>query len=367
MCRLDPTFNEPYWDQQVSGGFFYNASDGTSWTPRTWGDASTGVVHMYHSARWGGWQFKLHTRDDTTHALLFQCTLLPKAGEGGEGGEGGKGGEGAAAATAATVACPPEASSQRQGLVHGGWQEARGADIGPQYTNQAFNNSYFIENIREELDYPGEWFFDQATRELLVMPPAGVTRDEFLHTLAPTLVATARRRVVEFRGSSGSDGGASDGGASNEGTQHQNGNGSHGPLPSSSSSSSSSSLVAHVRLENMTIAHSEASFMGFYETPSGGDWSIHRGGSIFIDGATDVAVLGCGFDQVDGNGVFLSRHVRNSSVSRCDFKDVGDTAILVVGASGRHRTNNGLNDQYVLTSLRLYVFTSLRLSSRNFM
>ena len=37
-------------------------------------------------------------------------------------------------------------------MVHGGWQEGRGSAIGPQYTDRKFNNSYFIENIKEELD-----------------------------------------------------------------------------------------------------------------------------------------------------------------------------------------------------------------------
>ena len=60
----------------------------------------------------------------------------------------------------------------------------------------------------------------------------------------------------------------------------------------------------------------------------------------------EVAVVGNHFSQPDGNAVFLSRHVRNASVSRNAFTDVGDTAILVVGASGRHRTNQVDNDDY---------------------
>lgn len=32
-CRMDSTYNEPYWDQQVSGAFHYNNTDMT-WTPR---------------------------------------------------------------------------------------------------------------------------------------------------------------------------------------------------------------------------------------------------------------------------------------------------------------------------------------------
>ena len=45
-------------------------------------------------------------------------------------------------------------------MVVGGWQEARGGAIGPKYTDKRLNNSYFVENILEELDSPGEWFMD---------------------------------------------------------------------------------------------------------------------------------------------------------------------------------------------------------------
>ena len=74
--------------------------------------------------------------------------------------------------------------------------------------------------------------------------------------------------------------------------------------------------------------------------------AIHRGAAVFVQGAEDVAISGCTFDQVDGNGVFLSGHVRNSSVVRNDFVRVGDSAILLVGASGRHRTNHAANRDY---------------------
>jgi hypothetical protein len=67
---------------------------------------------------------------------------------------------------------------------------------------------------------------------------------------------------------------------------------------------------------------------------------------VFVDGAQNVELSGLHFDQVDGNGVFFSRFVRNSSCSFNDFSNIGDTAILVVGASGRHRTNQAASQAY---------------------
>jgi hypothetical protein len=31
---------------------------------------------MYHSSRWGGWQFALAARNDTAHSLQFQCMVI---------------------------------------------------------------------------------------------------------------------------------------------------------------------------------------------------------------------------------------------------------------------------------------------------
>lgn len=67
--------------------------------------------------------------------------------------------------------------------------------------------------------------------------------------------------------------------------------------------------VKSVTVANLTIAHAAATFLEPYEVSSGGDWAIHRGAALFVDGAHDVHIEGNHFDQVDGNGLFLSRHV----------------------------------------------------------
>ena len=67
---------------------------------------------------------------------------------------------------------------------------------------------------------------------------------------------------------------------------------------------------------------------------------------MFVQGALDFTVEGIHFDQIDGNGVFFSRFVRNSTIARNSFSAIGDSAILVVGASGQHRTNQAHSFEY---------------------
>jgi hypothetical protein len=39
-----------------------------------------------------------------------------------------------------------------------------------------------------------------------------------------------------------------------------------------------------VRLSGLVFAHTRTTFLESYEVPSGGDWSVHRGGAILLEG-----------------------------------------------------------------------------------
>ncbi len=57
-------------------------------------------------------------------------------------------------------------------------------------------NRFFVENVREELDSPGEWYYNEGSKELLFWPPDG--RDPDGQVSVPLLPA-----LVEFRGNQG--------------------------------------------------------------------------------------------------------------------------------------------------------------------
>ena len=94
----------------------------------SWADPTTGVVHAFHGGHWGGWMFKV------------------------EGLE------------AQTIQLDP----------WGGQQEARGNTKGAEW---------YVENIREELDSPREWFADFKAKKLFYYPNA---------TLPPATVVVPR-------------------------------------------------------------------------------------------------------------------------------------------------------------------------------
>ena len=137
--RFNNTWNSPFWNSQVSPGFSTASLAGAA---KKWANPATGVVHMYHTGRWGGWQYQVSTRDTSAAA-----------------DSGGTGGGAPAAATDSImfacrqlsdgkrVTCPAPSgrdvqSASERYVIDGGFQECRGANIG--------SNQFYVENIEEE-------------------------------------------------------------------------------------------------------------------------------------------------------------------------------------------------------------------------
>ena len=173
---------------------------------------------------------------------------------------------------------------------------------------------YFVENILEETDFPHEWFFKE---------------DEGPHGTIYLVPSSAEDAAANFTSGSGK--------VTLVGTQH---------VRAIQVLGSSAEPVKNVAVANITITHTAVSYLERYEIPSGGDWAITRNGAIFLDGVVGAAITGCVFDQIDGNGVFMSRHVRNSSVTGSKFWAIGESAVLVAGAAGHHRTNQANSTDY---------------------
>ena len=91
--------------------------------------------------------------------------------------------------------------------------------------------------------------------------------------------------------------------------------------------------VHHIKLSGFRIAHTASTFLNLYEAPSRGDWTIHRGGAIFLQGAEHCAVEECYFDAVGGNALFLNGYNRGNRIYGNRFTEAGDSAICLVGSA----------------------------------
>lgn len=207
---------------------------------KTWSDPTTGIVHAFQCQNWGNMQYRVKGIDRKENKIL---------------------------------------------LGEGGWQLQRAHGIGK---GRGESSPFFVENIFEELDTPGEWFFDKKKRLLYYYPTADVQ-------LASAVVeAVVLKDLIHLSGTADKP-------------------------------------VAWINFRGFNFSQTRMTFMEAYEPLARGDWAIHRGGVIFMDGAEDVKVTDCNFEYVGGNGVFMSNYNRRNIVSACRFFHTGESAVCLVG------------------------------------
>lgn len=175
----------------------------------------------------------------------------------------------------------------------GGWQEGRGGGINHQ--------PFFVEGVKEALDVPGEWWLD-VPKQILYYHPFGNETKAYVknvrheETLEIDFVAPRLQRLIELVG---------------ENSQDRTANG--------------------VTMRGLTFAHTATTFMEPYEVPSPGDWSIHRGGAVFLENVVDTQIQDCLFLRTGGNAVMISGHAKQTSIQNNEFAWIGDSAIVTLG------------------------------------
>ena len=153
----------------------------------------------------------------------------------------------------------------------------------------------FVENVREELDAPKEWFLDHATGTLHFIPPAGADPRQ-MHFEAVVL-----QQLVELRGTAAQP-------------------------------------VRHLTLRGLTFRRAGYTFMQTDSVPSGGDWRIFRGGAMLLTGTESCAIEQCRFDGIGGNGIFVQDYNRDAAIAGCEFVRIGASAVLFEGSDSAVRS-----------------------------
>ncbi|MES2708990.1 MAG: peptide-binding protein [Verrucomicrobiota bacterium] len=164
--------------------------------------------------------------------------------------------------------------------TEGGWGNNRGTKF--------HASDRFVENIAEELDAPGEWFFDAATHTLSVIPEAGTD------LAAGEVIASRAESLIELRGTR-------------------------------------EAPVKNVTLQGLTFTRTARTFAKTREPLLRSDWMIHRGGVVFMNRTENCAVQDCDFLGVGGNAVFLSGANLKGRITGCLFKDTGASGVCFVG------------------------------------
>jgi len=215
--------------------------DPATFTKKRWANPETAEINIFQAAYWGNLQWKIKDIDFATGTIWF--------------GDGGQ-------------------------QIGAKWSHD------PAVLNQ--HSRFFVDNVFEELDAPGEWFLDNQKHILYLYPEPGT------HLETALVEVPVLENPILFSG-----------------TQHD--------------------PVKHVCLQGFRIAHTITTYLEAYDVPSLSDWAIHRGGSVFAEGTRNCSIEACWFDAVGGNAVFVNNYNREFSVTGCKFTQAGDSAVCFVG------------------------------------
>ena len=172
-------------------------------------------------------------------------------------------------------------------VLEGGWQNNRPSKMHPKFR--------MVENIREELDEPGEWYYDRESNRLYYMPDGDDNLDEAVVEVVSLDCLLALKGEKD-------------------------------------------NAVRDVTIEGFTFRHAARTFMQNKERLLRSDWTTFRGGAVLFQNAEDCTLSDCDFDQVGGNAVFVNLYNRDLRIAGCYIHDAGANGIAFVGdtASVRH-------------------------------
>ena len=155
----------------------------------------------------------------------------------------------------------------------GGWQNNRQMGMHSDFK--------YIENVREEMTEPGEWYFDKENKRVYVILKEG-------HSLDSAEICVNSSFFL-FKG------------------------------------------CKNISIENIKIRRAKRTFMLKYESLLRSDWAIYRGGAIYFTNSSNCSISECALFDVGTNGVFVDGKNSNINISKCHFKDIGASAICFVG------------------------------------
>ena len=230
---------------------FFGGTSGDAIAPervKTWSNPTGGYMHALHSSMWGSKHYRI-AGADTEGKLKLQ----------------------------------------------GGWQENRGGGFDKFFRGGYHKRYLFVENVFEELDSPGEWYFDRKEHTLYLKPELNA---DLWHA---EVIGAGLTEIFVIKGSRAKP-------------------------------------VKHIRFEGLTFQHTKRVFMEPYERLLRGDWSIARLGAVRFEGAQDCEVRDCFFEDLGGNGIFISRYNRSVNVTGCRFTRLGESCVCLVGDVGAVRS-----------------------------
>lgn len=181
-------------------------------------------------------------------------------------------------------------------ILEGGWQNNRQSGLHPE--------NRMVENIFEELDAPGEWFFDRDEKILYYYSLEG-------EQPATAIFETPQlKHLIEVRGTQAAP-------------------------------------AENIVIRNLNLTQTQRTFMEKYESLLRSDWTVYRGAAVFFEGTENCMLTQCDLYNLGGNAVFFSKYNRQGEVSSSHFTNIGASAICFVGDTACVRSPSFEYSQFV--------------------
>ena len=225
-----PNYNA---DQVLQGS---TSQDDIKARSANWEDPSGGYIRALHSNRWGGNSYRITGKNDSALGLSYEWV-----------GDNNRG----------------------SGML---------------------SSAIMVENIFEELDSPGEWYYDDEEGKLYVWPQDGVDLSSV------TVEGAVTEELLHVEGEQ-------------DGAQ-----------------------VTNLVFDGLTLENTKRTmFTGTYVPLMRSDWCVVRSGALFIQDAEDVAFKNGTIRNIGGNGIFLSGHSKGVTIDNNEIINIGSSGILAAG------------------------------------
>ena len=161
-----------------------------------------------------------------------------------------------------------------------------------------------VENVFEELDSPGEWFLDKKEGLLYFWPAENTTIKN------ATLEGVVLKQLVEIKGEDGNP-------------------------------------VKNISISGITFEHARRTLLETYEPLLRSDWTIYRGGAVFIENAENISISDCEFTNLGGNVIFVSSYTKDVKITGNHIYNCGASAVSFVGDASAVRSPSFQYGKYV--------------------
>lgn len=160
------------------------------------------------------------------------------------------------------------------------------------------------ENVFEELDSPGEWYLDKEKQLLYYWPPGDVSLEN------AKMEGVILKHLIDIKGVENNP-------------------------------------VKNISISGIRFEHAQRTLMEPYEPLLRSDWTIYRGGAVFIENAENVSISDCAFTNLGGNVIFVSKYNRGVRINGNHIYNCGASAVSFVGDASAVRSPSFQYEKYV--------------------